>query len=59
MIELEILALIWLTGLGALWVGEKIKRSFEKNAKRLAIIRLGEVLKKARTENESDDFRDC
>ena len=39
MIELEILALIWLTGLGALWVGE--------------------VLKKARTENESDDFRDC
>ena len=54
MIELEILALIWLTGLGALWVGEKIKRSVEKNAKRLAIIRIGEVLKKARTENEDN-----
>ena len=54
MIELEILALIWLTGLGALWVGEKIKRSVEKNANRLAVIRIGEVLKKARTENEDN-----
>jgi len=39
MIELEILAFIWLTG--------------------LAVIRIGEVLKKARTENESDNFRNC